>query len=200
MTHKMWREGIYKLVLDVTCCQKCPLHKDMPFSPVPGTGPSKANIMLVGEALGEEESLLEEPFVGKCGKLLNKIIKDAGMDRLKLYITNTVKCRPTKNNGKCNRPPTNDEIESCLPWLIDEIKLVKPKCIITLGKVPTYTLLCDQLKKSFKLGDEVGVEYLFTHDTAKIFPCWHPSYLLQHGRDKIDETKNLFKELGKRYG
>lgn len=181
-------------------CAKCPLVFDMPLcKPVPGIGPSEARIMLVGEALGKDESILEEPFVGQCGKLLDKILNEAGLKRECLYITNTVKCRPTKNNGKSNRPPSDEEIKACKGWLWEEIKLVNPACIVTLGKVPTYTLLSSQLKKAFKLGDSIGVEYIVDYSDARIFPCWHPSYLMVHGKSKVEETTNLFKELKGRF-
>lgn len=185
---------------DILDCKKCPLVCDMPLGkPVCAIGPSEARIMLVGEALGEDESLLEEPFVGRCGKLLDQILENAGIDRNRLFITNTVKCRPTKNNGRSNRPPKDSEVKACKGWLWKEIKLIKPECIITLGKIPTYTLLNSQLKKSFKLGDTVGVEYIVDYTDAKIFPCWHPSYLMVHGRAKVEETTNLLKELKGRF-
>jgi uracil-DNA glycosylase len=186
---------------DICNCSKCPLVKDMPFgSPVPGVGPSEARIMLIGEALGKDEAALAEPFVGQCGQLLDKMLLDAGLDRSRLFITNAVKCRPTKNEGKANRPPSDVEIAACKGWLWKEIQLVKPKCIITLGKVPTYTLLRSQLKKSYKLGSIVGVEFIVDFCDSRIFPTYHPSFLMLHGKDKVEETVNLFKELKIRFG
>ena len=188
------------LNIDIDKCEKCSLVCDMPLgSPVPGVGPIGATIMLVGEALGYDESLLEEPFVGQCGKLLDSLLEQAGIDRNRLFITNTVKCRPTKNNGKANRPPSEDEITACKSWLWKEIQLVKPDCIVTLGKVPTYTLLHSQLKKAFKLGYLVGVEHIVDYSEAKIFPAYHPSFLMLHGKDKVKDTVNLFKELRERF-
>ena len=189
----------HELTLEIMSCEKCPLVKKMPLGcPVPGVG-REATMMLVGEALGKDEAILEEPFVGQCGKLLDKLLGEAGLDRKRLFITNTVKCRPTKNNGKSNRPPSKEEIDACKGWLWQEIKLVKPKCIITLGKVPTYTLLSKQLKKTYKLGPIVGTEFIVDFCDSRIFPAYHPSFLMMCGKDKIKETVNLFKELKERF-
>lgn len=153
--------------------------------------------MLVGEALGEDESLLEQPFVGRCGQLLDQILKEAGIDRDSLHITNTVKCRPVKKakfgQRFSNRPPTDEEINTCKGWLFQELELVRPDIVITLGKIPTYTLLSSFLKKSFKLGDVVGTVYQTLH--TNIIPAYHPSYLMVHGKDKMDETIELFRKV-----
>ena len=109
--------------------------------------------MLVGEAPGADEDLLGEPFVGRCGDLLTKMLTDLGIDRENVYITNTVKCRPVE--GKKNRPPKKEEIQSCKNWLWKEIQEVAPKVIVTFGKVPT-SLLLKISKHKLKLGDVVG--------------------------------------------
>jgi len=181
----------------IKSCTKCNLCKDMPGTlPVPGVGPVDAKLMLVGEALGEDESLLEEPFVGKCGQLLDKILLDAGLKREDLYITNVVKCRPTNESGKANRPPSSEEIFFCKSWLWQEIKLVNPKCIVTLGKVPTHTLLRTYLNKNFTLGKVFGKNFKVDYCDSIIVPCWHPSYLMMHGRKHVDSTTELLKTIG----
>lgn len=104
-----------------------------------GEGPMRPRLMLIGEAPGEQESLLGRPFVGKAGKNLDHFLALAQMDRSEIYISNAVKIRPTKT-GKTgrlsNRPPTRDEIALFRPWLLKEIELVKPAMIATLGNVP----------------------------------------------------------------
>lgn len=176
------------LCAEIKACQNCPLWQDMPGTdPVPGVGPVDAKIMLVGEALGEDESFLEEPFVGRCGKLLNNtLLKGAGLTRAECYICNVVNCRPTKKtySRTSNRPPSELEIDRCKSWLWKQIKLVEPKVIVTMGKIPTFTLLSQQLKKNFTLGKEVGKEFTVSYTSAKIIPNWHPSYILVHGKDK----------------
>ncbi len=86
-------------------CKRCPLYKDMPegCKPVKGDGSLNADLMLVGEALGKDESLLELPFQGMAGKMLDKMLEKANINRKQIYLDNIVKCRPTTNNGKKNR-------------------------------------------------------------------------------------------------
>lgn len=180
----------------IRTCTRCNLCKDMPgTSPVPGIGPLDANIMLIGEALGKDESILEEPFVGDCGQFLDLMLDEAELRRDELFITNTVKCRPTKNSGRSNRPPEPCEIASCKPWLWQELQMVEPKVVVTLGKIPTYTLLSSQLIKSFKLGDVVGNKATVDYMNSTIIPCYHPSYIMVHGKDKRDSMVKLLKQI-----
>lgn len=179
-------------------CKRCPLYKNMPdgCSPVPGIGPQNAQIMFVGEALGEDESIYGEPFVGRCGRFMNvQMLSPAGIKREDLYITNTVKCRPTKGNA--NRPPSDVEITKCKGWLWEEIKLVKPKVIVTLGKIPTYTLLNKELKKSFTLKSVIGKSFDmdFNGIKTKVYPLYHPSYLMVRNRKAIDDNVKVLKGL-----
>ena len=108
-----------------------------------GEGPKSPRLMLIGEAPGEQESLLGRPFVGKAGKNLDHFLALAGLQRQEIYITNVVKLRPTKT-GKTgrlsNRPPTRDEVALFRPWLIREIQEVAPRMIATLGNVPLQAL------------------------------------------------------------
>ena len=108
-----------------------------------GEGEADAPVMLVGEAPGEQESLMGRPFVGKAGKNLDEFLEGAGMERCALYVTNTVKFRPTKTSAAgrtVNRPPTQEEVKLFVPWLEKEIALVNPKCVVTLGNVPLKAL------------------------------------------------------------
>lgn len=182
-------------------CNKCSWMCTTRTQVVTGIGPTDAQLMLIGEAPGENEDLLGEPFMGRAGDLLNKILKETGIDRNKIYITNTVKCRPTEKKGKrlANRAPTQEEIDNCKSWLWKEIKLIKPRLIVTLGKVPTRTLL--SLPLQFKMGDYVGKvcepTWNIEGEIPTIIPCFHPSYLLQHGRRYLDDTKQHFKQIKK---
>lgn len=164
-----------------------------PSKPVPGVGPSRCAIMIVGEALGADEALLELPFVGLCGKFLDRMIEKAGLRREHIYITNTVKCRPTKNNGKANRPPEDSEIKACKTWLWQEISIVKPTAIITLGKVPTRLLL--SLNKSFTLEPMVGNGYRPGWADTTIFPCYHPSYIMVRNIAKEQEAIDVLSKV-----
>ena len=108
-----------------------------------GEGEVGAPVMMIGEAPGEQESLQGRPFVGKAGRNLDAFLEEAGLDRGALYVTNTVKYRPTKRSAAgrvVNRPPTQEEIRLFLPWLLREIELVGPKYVLTLGNVPLKAL------------------------------------------------------------
>ncbi|MEZ0319808.1 MAG: type-4 uracil-DNA glycosylase [Pyrobaculum sp.] len=116
-------------------CTKCPLHKTRKKA-VPGEGTGKLGVMIVGEAPGKEEDEQGRPFVGAAGRLLTKTLAKIGVARADVYITNVVKCRPPNN-----RPPTSEEVEACLPYLINQITLLRPRRIVALGLVSAETLL-----------------------------------------------------------
>ncbi|MET1101948.1 MAG: type-4 uracil-DNA glycosylase [Pyrodictiaceae archaeon] len=119
----------YEMLLEeIRNCRKCPLHKHRK-NPVPGEGPINASIILIGEAPGKFEDESGRPFVGAAGNLLTKLLELAGLKRSEVYITNIVKCRPPGN-----RDPTDEEINACTPYLWRQIRIIKPKLIITLGR------------------------------------------------------------------
>jgi DNA polymerase len=165
--------------------------------PVPGVGPKTAKLMIIGEALGKEESEAQEPFQGRAGKLLNKFLTNAKLKRKEIYISNIVHCRPTKNKGRANRPPKDTEIQACKKWIWKEIQEVGPKIIVTLGKIPTFSLLHQKLKKSFKLKDIVGDFFEVDYCSAKIVPLYHPSYLMQHGKKMHGMTAEILTNIGR---
>lgn len=140
-----------------------------------GEGAADAPVMLVGEAPGEQESLMGRPFVGKAGKNLDEFLAGAGMERRELYVTNTVKFRPTKRSAAgrtVNRPPTQEEVKLFLPWLLKEIELVNPACVVTLGNVPLKALtdrssVIGQMHGRFQ---DLGGRLLF--------PMYHPASVI----------------------
>ena len=140
-----------------------------------GEGDPGATVMMIGEAPGEQESLQGRPFVGKAGKNLDAFLEQAGMDRRELYVTNTVKFRPTKRSAAgrtVNRPPTQEEIRLFLPWLLKEIELVGPRCVITLGNVPLKALT----GHGSVIGDLHG--QLLDWNGRKLFPMYHPASVI----------------------
>ena len=157
----------------ISTCKKCNLgqHRNK-F--VFGVGDSHADLMLVGEAPGREEDLKGEPFVGRAGKLLDKILSSIKMDRHKnVYICNVLKCRPPQN-----RDPLPDEVEECEPYLLHQINLIKPKLIVALGRISGTTLLrVDDTLKSMRgrLHDYHGTPLLVTY---------HPAALLRNSNLK----------------
>jgi len=116
-------------------CKKCTLHKTK-TNYVPGEGNNSPEIMFIGEGPGETEDKFGRPFIGKAGQLLEKIIDKMGYSRETVFIGNIVKCRPPNN-----RDPQKDEVEACIPYLEDQIKILKPTVIICLGKVALNNLL-----------------------------------------------------------
>ena len=140
-----------------------------------GEGEANAPVMLVGEAPGEQESLLGRPFVGKAGKNLDAFLEGAGMERSALYVTNTVKFRPTKVSAAgrtVNRPPTQEEVKLFVPWLEREIALVDPKCVVTLGNVPLKALT----DRRQVIGSLHG--QFMDLNGRLLFPMYHPASVI----------------------
>ena len=140
-----------------------------------GEGAIGARVMLIGEAPGEQETLLGRPFVGKAGRNLDAFLETARLDRSALYVTNTVKFRPTKLSpaGRVvNRPPTQEEVRLFLPWLKREIALVKPECVVTLGNVPLKALM----GRRAVIGDLHG--QFAEADGLRLYPMYHPASLI----------------------
>ena len=142
---------------------------------VHGEGTIGAKVMLIGEAPGQQETLLRRPFVGKAGKNLDEFLLLAGIDRSALYVSNTVKFRPTKISAAgrvVNRPPTKEEIALFLPWLKQEIALVGPQVIVTLGNVPLKALLGAKAV----IGEMHG--RFHQADGMRIYPMYHPASVI----------------------
>lgn len=140
-----------------------------------GEGPYGAKLMLIGEAPGEQESLQGRPFVGKAGKNLDEFLELAGISRRELYVSNTVKFRPTKISAAgrvVNRPPTREEINLFLPWLKQEIAMVGPEVVVTLGNVPLKALMGPKAV----IGDVHG-SFQEIED-MRIYPMYHPASLI----------------------
>lgn len=142
-----------------------------------GEGPMCPKLMLIGEAPGEQESLMGRPFVGKAGKNLDHFLALAGLKREEIYISNVVKFRPTKagKTGRLsNRPPTREEVALFSPWLLREIKLVRPSMIATLGNVPLKALTDPKAT----IGEMHG-RVIDTNQTGRpLFALYHPASLI----------------------
>ncbi|SVA40675.1 uncharacterized protein METZ01_LOCUS93529 [marine metagenome] len=150
----------------ISNCMKCSLGQNRNKF-VFGVGDRHADLMFVGEAPGKEEDLKGEPFVGRGGKLLDKILSAIKMTRLKnVYICNVLKCRPPQN-----RDPLPDEVEKCESYLLHQITLIKPKLIVALGRISGTTLLrIDDTLKSMRgqLHDYHGTPLLVTYHPAAL--------------------------------
>ena len=156
--------------LKATCmnCTGCQLHKTR-TNVVFGVGNETAEVLFVGEGPGETEDLKGEPFVGRAGILLDDILKIVGLNRSKnIYITNIVKCRPPKN-----RDPNNAEREICSQWLRAQFALIKPKIVVSLGRIAATELI----GADFKITRDHGK--WFDKDGIKHIAIYHPSALLR---------------------
>ncbi len=140
-----------------------------------GEGKLEPEIMMIGEAPGEMETLQGRPFVGKAGKNLDEFLQLSGLSRGEMYISNAVKFRPTKVSATgrlSNRPPTREEIKLSLPWLIREIDLVKPKRIVTLGNVPLKALLGQNMAIGKIHGQWLSL------NGVPLYPLYHPASII----------------------
>ncbi len=164
-------------------CQRCKLSKLGRTQVVFGVGNSRATIMFVGEAPGFYEDQQGEPFVGAAGKLLNELLASAGLSRSDIYIANVIKCRPPNN-----RDPEPDEVETCKPFLMQQISLIKPKLVCTLGNWATQTLL------ERKVGITKVRGQVFYQKDFVIFPLLHPAAALHQG-GLLTPLREDFKKL-----
>jgi uracil-DNA glycosylase len=173
---------------DLGECTRCKLHGGR-TKLVFGTGSPTAEVMFVGEAPGADEDLRGEPFVGRAGQLLTKMIEAMGFSRSDVYIANVVKCRPPEN-----RNPEPDELEACEGFLRRQITAVRPKVIVALGKFAAQTLLRDETPISRLRGR--WAEY----EGVRLMPTFHPAYLLRSPEEKKKAWEDLqlvMKELGR---
>jgi len=187
---------------DLGDCTRCVLHKQGRKQIVFGVGNPRAELMFVGEGPGADEDAQGEPFVGRAGQLLNNMIKAMGISREQVYIANIVKCRPPGN-----RTPEREECETCSPFLMRQIAVVKPKVVVALGAVAAKTLLAMsasmmQLRGRFYEFRPTGVRGNDPNwDGCKLAVTYHPAFLLRDPRQKGEAWKDLqmvMKELGMR--
>ncbi len=164
-------------------CQRCKLAKLGRSQVVFGVGNPHASIMFVGEAPGFHEDQKGEPFVGAAGKLLNDLLASAGLSRDQIYIANVIKCRPPDN-----RDPEQDEVETCKPFLLQQIDMIRPKLVCTLGNWATQTLL------ERKVGITKVKAQAFYMKNFVIFPLLHPAAALHQG-NLLGLLKEDFKKL-----
>ena len=157
-----------KLIADCGDCTRCALCEKR-TNLVFGVGNREADLMLIGEGPGEQEDLRGEPFVGRAGKLLDTMLEIIDLDRTKIYIANTVKCRPPNN-----RDPLPAEQDACAEWLNRQIALINPRLIVCLGRIAAFRLI----KPDFKITREHG-QWFKTADGRDISAIYHPAALLR---------------------
>ena len=169
-------------------CVKCPHLASSRKNVVFGVGSIDAQLMFVGEAPGADEDEQGEPFVGRAGQLLTKIIQATGLSRADVYIANILKCRPdTPGQSAGNRKPTPDEMAMCIPYLHEQIDLIRPKVIVALGATAVDGLL----------GKTVGITKLRgnwqTYRGTPLMPTYHPAYLLRN--QAMSEKRKVWEDM-----
>ncbi|MEN6296300.1 MAG: uracil-DNA glycosylase [Chloroherpetonaceae bacterium] len=186
-TQANWAEAstLDELNAKIKDCLKCPFGQSRTHF-VFGDGNPNADILIIGEAPGADEDKIGKPFVGKAGQLLTRIIESVKFSREEVYIANIVKCRPPNN-----RTPVEDEWKECLPYLIKQIELIKPKFIMLLGAVPFKALLGSDHQITKERGQ------VFDYNGIPTIPTFHPAYLLRNPAAKKDvwEDVQLLRKL-----
>ena len=181
----------------VVVCEKCPHLVRSRTQVVFGVGSIDAELMFVGEAPGEDEDLRGEPFVGKAGQLLTQIIEAMGFQRSEVYIGNVLKCRPDMPEGEPgNRKPRPEEMETCLPYLIEQIGIIKPRVLVALGA----TAMAGLTGNTEPIGQLRGHWHDF--EGIPLMATYHPAYLLRNQskaeRRKVwEDMKLVLLRLGK---
>jgi uracil-DNA glycosylase len=159
----------------VSVCVKCPHLAASRTQTVFGVGNPDAELMFIGEAPGADEDARGEPFVGRAGQLLTKIIDTMGFSRAEVYIANVLKCRPDMPRGSSgNRPPTPEEMQTCLPYLAEQIDIIQPKVLVALGATAVEGLLGTRGTMREMRGR------WHSHHETPLMITYHPSYLLRN--------------------
>ena len=176
---------LHELSREASDCRLCALA-DTRTSVVFGVGNPQADLVFIGEAPGRDEDLRGEPFVGRAGQLLDRMLHATGLDRQSVYIMNTIKCRPPNN-----RDPKSDEVQACNLWFEQQLNLLQPKIICLLGRVAAQTVL--------ETDKPLGALRGRWHDYRGI-PVWvtyHPAYLLRSPRQKKKSWQDLITLLNR---
>ena len=170
-----------ELQSSVAACTRCELHRSR-RNTVFGVGSRQASWMIIGEAPGADEDRLGEPFVGRAGKLLDKMLKAIGLSRDAVYITNILKCRPPQN-----RDPKPDEVECCSGFLTHQIELLAPDIILAVGRISAQSLL----RSGDSLGRLRGTVHRFGPKEIPLVVTYHPAYLLREPAEKWKSWEDL---------
>ena len=172
----------------VLACTKCPHLVASRTQVVFGVGNPEADLMFVGEAPGADEDEQGEPFVGRAGQLLTKIIQAMGFERSDIYIANVLKCRPDMPNGESgNRKPKPAEMATCLPWLKEQIRLVQPRALVALGATAVEGLVGDTSPMRDLRGRWLEFEGI------PLMVTYHPAYLLRN--QSISEKRKVWEDM-----
>lgn len=165
----------------IQACQRCVLSSSCTRK-VPGKGPRQAELMIIGEAPGHDEDIQGIPFVGRAGQLLDRMLQAIKLDPAAVYITNILKCRPPEN-----RTPKVDEIRTCAPFLRAQIELVKPKVLLSVGRISAHNLLHNDTP----VGQLRGKQFNLPESDIPLLVTYHPAYLLRNPHQKAQAWEDL---------
>lgn len=177
------------IVTSIHQCESCDLAKNC-TQKVPGVGNQQADLMIIGEGPGHEEDIKGEPFVGRSGQLLDKMLQAIGISRSQVFITNIVKCRPPNN-----RDPHRDEVQACNTFLRAQIKQLSPKVILSVGRISAHSLL----QSTSPVGKLIKEIHRLPESDIPIKVTYHPAYLLRNPSAKSivwQDMKTLHRILG----
>jgi len=186
MTQRERQQRMQKLDEQIRVCVRCPLHASRTHA-VPGEGPVPARVFFLGEAPGAQEDRSGRPFVGPSGRLLDRLLADAGLPRSEVYITSCVKCRPPNN-----RTPHVNELNICqATWLNRQIELMDPPLVVLLGKVAARQILQDQRSLRVTHGQVV------TRDGRRYLLTYHPAvaFRIPETKDSLAQDMAILKRL-----
>lgn len=178
--------------LCVTECKRCPALVESRSQIVNGAGPEDADLLFIGEGPGANEDKQGEPFVGRSGSVLDDALRDVGLARADVRITNCVRCRPPEN-----RDPTKEELENCRTYLEREIDLVDPDVVVTLGKVPSEHLLDRSVAVTKESGDVVDAR--LGGLSQRVLVCLHPAATL-YDRSQEEAFENTIRKAAELAG
>lgn len=169
-------------------CTKCPHLARSRTQTVFGVGNPNAELMFVGEAPGADEDARGEPFVGRAGQLLTRIIETMGLTRSEVYIANILKCRPDMPKGASgNRPPTVEEMQTCISYLLEQVAIIQPRVIVALGATAVEGLL--GVRRTMR---ELRGRWHSFNDTPLMI-TYHPSYLLRN--QMLSEKRKVWEDM-----
>jgi len=181
-------ERLAEIRPDILACTKCPHLVRSRTQVVFGVGNADAELMFVGEAPGEDEDRQGEPFVGRAGELLTKIITTMGFSRRDVYIANVLKCRPDMPPGEPgNRKPRADEMQTCLPYLRQQIDIIRPRILVALGATAMQGLTGDMSSMARLRGR------WHEFDGIPLMATYHPAYLLRN--QSMSEKRKVWEDM-----
>lgn len=169
-------------------CDLCASRTQVVF----GEGPAAARLMIIGEAPGADEDRSGHPFWGRAGQVFNSLLETAGISRDEVWVTNTVKCRPTKGEGRrvSNRPPLTPEIKACNIWRTGEIDIIKPRIICCLGAVAAKAVMGRDVRMTAERGQWFSYpRSIEGMEDSEVIVSYHPSYIMRQEGEAYDRIR-----------